>query len=203
MMYFVILFAIIIVWSFTKFLTDLETNKLWWKEFNDNPYNFPFKYKGKTLWYSRACAVAGFIFAKDEETGEWCILANQRGKGTPDFQGMWNCPCGFLSFNERGVTACARESYEECGLEIPEEKLVFLEVNDDPIDSNKQHVTLRYYAKLTDAFTKDMPLKATGLGEEDEVEERSWIPMSKIDNYEWAFGHKEIIKSIFERKILG
>lgn len=43
------------------------------------------EHAGKTLWSGRYCAVAAFAFCKIK--GEWCVLANQRGEGTPDFQG--------------------------------------------------------------------------------------------------------------------
>lgn len=44
------------------------------------------EHKGKTLWSGRYCAVSAFIFCKFPDG--WKVLANQRGKGTPDFQGM-------------------------------------------------------------------------------------------------------------------
>ena len=44
--------------------------------------------KGKTFWVSRSCAVAVFVFANIK--GIWYVLANQRGKGCPDYQGYWN-----------------------------------------------------------------------------------------------------------------
>ena len=56
------------------------------------------EHAGKTLWSGRYCAVAAFAFCKIK--GEWCVLANQRGEGTPDFQGYWNCPCGFLDMEK-------------------------------------------------------------------------------------------------------
>lgn len=52
------------------------------------------EHAGETVWVHRSIAVAGFIFCRINN--EWCVLANQRGEGAPDFQGYWNCPCGYL-----------------------------------------------------------------------------------------------------------
>lgn len=202
MWYILIIITIFLLWLVISYFVEKQSWKRWWGVYDSKPFNFPLKYKGRTIWHSRACAVAGFVFAKNR-MGEWCILANQRGEGTPDFQGMWNCPCGFIDFNETGSKACAREIYEECGLRIVGEGLIkFLEVNDDPEDSNNQNITLRYYAKIEDLKAEDMLLGSTGLGEKNEVEERLWIPMSHLDDYKWAFNHKNIIKSIYNRKIV-
>jgi 8-oxo-dGTP pyrophosphatase MutT (NUDIX family) len=77
------------------------------------------EHAGKTLWSGRYCAVAAFAFCKIK--GEWCVLANQRGEGTPDFQGYWNCPCGFLDM-EKAEEACSREAFEETGVKIDPSK---------------------------------------------------------------------------------
>ena len=83
--------------------------------------NYPIKietgeHAGETVWVHRSIAVAGFIFCKIND--EWCVLANQRGEGAPDFQGYWNCPCGYLDFDETLAEACSREIYEETGVKI-------------------------------------------------------------------------------------
>ena len=52
------------------------------------------KGKPKTVFSGRFCAVSGFIYAI--VNGKYSILANLRGSGTPDYQGCWNAPCGFL-----------------------------------------------------------------------------------------------------------
>ena len=51
--------------------------------------NYPIKietgeHAGETVWVHRSIAVAGFIFCRINN--EWCVLANQRGEGAPDFQ---------------------------------------------------------------------------------------------------------------------
>lgn len=67
------------------------------------------EHAGETLWSGRYCAVAAFVFCKIH--GVWHVLANQRGEGTPDFQGYWNCPCGYLDM-EKAENACSRETFD-------------------------------------------------------------------------------------------
>ena len=52
----------------------------------------------RTLYDGRYCAVSGFFYAV--VNGKYSVLAEKRGEGTPDFQGMWCCPCGFLEGDE-------------------------------------------------------------------------------------------------------
>lgn len=148
---------------------------------------------GQTFWISRAVAVTGCIFTK--LNGQWCVLANKRGEGTPDFQGYWNMPCGYLDFDETTKEAVIREVYEETGVVVNPEYLHFWTFN-DAIDSNRQNVTFRYYA-LIDDNQPGLISVSTGRdrgGEANEVEAIAWIPVDNINNYEWAFNHADIIR---------
>ena len=147
------------------------------------------KEDGKKYWISRSIAVASFIFSFIDN--KLCILANLRGSGTPDFQNCWNCPCGYLDYDETTKEAACREVREETGIVITPNDLILHYVQDDPCE-NQQNVTLRYRAFITSI--KEVPL--TG-GEENEVAEIKWIPINEIDNYTWAFNHNQIIKSIY------
>ena len=175
----------------------------WWEKFSKNPYNFPFRWHGKTLWYSRSFAVSAFIFCRNSE-GEWCVLANKRGKGAADFNHMWNCIAGYIDFNERAEEAAVREIREECKINIDEDEVQFYKLISCPSE-NHQNIVARFFAKIEDKTT-DSELFAISAdfegGEKDEVEEVAWIPVSHIDNYEWAFNHKEVIAEIFLEKIL-
>lgn len=100
--------------------------------------NYPIKietgeHAGETVWVHRSIAVVGFVFCKINN--EWCVLANQRGEGAPDFQGYWNCPCGYLDFDETLAEACSREIYEETGAKVEPSALYMCSINDDPEDS--------------------------------------------------------------------
>lgn len=197
----IIFFLILLcLWTF-YILFKWQDNKLWWMRYKFSPYNFPFRYRGKILWYSRSCAVASFVFAQDKDK-VWHILANKRGKGAADFKGCWNCPCGFLDFGETCAQAARRETFEETGVMIPPQRFQFLEIQDDPVDSNNQNVTMRFFVNLDDIKTEYYTPRITNKGEKNEVEEVLWMPVADIDKYQWAFNHGEIIKSIYERKIL-
>ena len=71
---------------------------------------------GKEIWLSRAVAVVATVAVFFEN--EMYILLNKRGTGTPDFQGYWNLPCGYLDYNETTGEAPLREVWEECGVDI-------------------------------------------------------------------------------------
>lgn len=161
------------------------------------------EHKGKTLWSGRYCAVAAFIFCKLPEVG-WSVLANQRGEGTPDYQGYWNCPCGFLEADENAKQACSRETFEETGVKIPACMFNFIEAETDPAICNNGNVTLRHYAVLPYGGIDISVYKRVVLeagGEKDEVEMIGWIPMNKIDEYNWAFNHLDRIKEVFNKYI--
>ena len=78
--------------------------------------NFSITKNGKEYWIARNVAVSCFVFTSID--GVWHVLANKRGDGTPDYQGYWNAPCGYLDFDETTSEAAMREVYEETGLHI-------------------------------------------------------------------------------------
>ena len=152
---------------------------------------------GKTIWSGRYCAIAAFIFCRID--GIWCVLANKRGIGTPDFQGLWNCPCGFLEADESAEQGCSRETYEETGVKVNSSKFKFVGVETDPATCNNGNVTLRYCSVLEQGREDISVSKSAVLnsgGEKDEVDTISWIPLNKIDAYQWAFNHRQRIAEI-------
>ena len=159
----------------------------------------------RTLYDGRYCAVSGFFFAVVD--GKYSVLAEKRGEGTPDFQGYWCCPCGFLEGDENGIEGIKRETYEECGIEIDYDKIKFVEAETEPALCNNGNVTLRHtgFLKKQTKIERDLYTENRG-GEEKEVAEVAWIPISHISCYEWAFGHDKVIKRLakgwFFRKLL-
>ncbi len=149
-------------------------------------------------WFSRSMAVAVFIFCKDKD-GEWNILASERGSGTPDFQGYWNCVCGYVERDTTIAENCVKEVHEELGIYISENDLEFLGFEDSPT-ANHQNVTFRYSVIYTDRTTDDF-LFSHQWNESNEVGDIKWIPVKEIDQYKWAFGHEKRIKEIFRKKI--
>ena len=147
---------------------------------------------GKFLgWFSRSIAAALFVFCKDKN-GNIYVLASERGTGAADFQGYWNCCCGYLDFGEKVVECAARELKEECGVEVDPDKIVMFGYEDSP-SANHQNVTFRFAYLIEDKTIDEIKFSKDG-NEKDEVGEIRWIPVGEIDNYKWAFGHEKRIR---------
>lgn len=148
--------------------------------------NFPVKRNGKIFYVSRSVSVSLYVYCLNSE-GEWCVLANKRGPGAERAIGAWNVPCGFLDYNENAEQGAARECWEECGVKVPDDKIRMQGVNSSNL-SGAQNVSMRFAAVL-DGTINDYPTSSKNC-EPGEVDEVSWIPLSKVGNYVWAFGQK-------------
>lgn len=158
-----------------------------------NKKNFPvIGPDGNEYWISRSCAVCGILAVKDNE-GNWCILANKRGPGCPDNVGKWNIPCGYLDYNETGAQAISREIFEETGVHTTPEMFKLIGVHYDL--EGRQNVTHRYCAifEQLNSIENFKIGKGTG-GEENEVDDIRFVKLTELDNYDWAFGHKELVR---------
>lgn len=147
-------------------------------------------------WFSRSVAVTLVTFFVDKDKKVY-VLASKRGKGTPDpeFVGSWNVCCGYLDFNETCKQAAVRETFEETGIKIDQDKLNFLTVNDDPTDDKRQNIRIIYYTILN-GDKNDLEKKFSfKYNEKNEVDEIRFIRLNDIDNFKWAFKHDEIIKT--------
>ena len=145
----------------------------------------------RILYDGRYCAVSGFIFAIVD--GKYSVLANKRGEGTPDYQGCWNCPCGFLERNEDSKTGIAREIKEECNFDIDPKRLKVVYVETEPERCNNGNVTIRHRAFIGHQNQISTTEVDNTTGEVNEVSDIRWIPVDDIDKYEWAFHHDETI----------
>ena len=165
--------------------------------------NFPVidKNTEREYWISRSIAVVVFVFAKDV-FGETYILAEQRGKGTPDpeYVGKYCVPCGYLDFDETCAQAAQRELIEETGLNFPIKDFKLVSINDIPESDKRQNVTFRYVINSNVPIEDLCKLFTTKNSEKDEVESIKFIKLSNIDNYEWAFNHQKLIKEISLKK---
>lgn len=150
-------------------------------------------------WFSRSMATAIFVFCKDSD-GDWCVLASERGAEAADFVGKWNCPCGYLDFNEDTKHCAIRECFEETGVEIPISSLCFMSYEDNPITANRQNVTFHFGALISDKVTSDFTFSKKN-NEGEEVGEIKWIKVDDIDGYQWAFNHDIRIFEIYYKFI--
>lgn len=148
-------------------------------------------------WLSRSVAVAIFVYCKDEN-GDWCVLGSERGEEAADYQGFWNCPCGYLDRDETTKEAALRELYEETGVFLNENDIRFIGYEDSP-EANRQNVTFRFAAFIEDGVTSNFSFSKKN-NEGKEVGEIKWIKVSDIDNYSWSFNHEKRIKEIFDAK---
>lgn len=171
------------------------------KEWQRRPMrNFSFIHHGQEFWYSRSVACTLFCFNKDSN-GDWCVLANKRGDGTPDFQGLWNVVCGYLDFDETGAECAQRETFEETSFFVPLEKINQWGVSTNP-EQNRQNVSIRYYAIMDDNSASTSRLSNEN-SEAGEVFEAKWIPLKDISSYEWAFDHDKLINEFISLNLLN
>ena len=157
--------------------------------------------EGREHWVSRSIAVVVFVFARDIYNQEY-ILAEQRGTGTPDpeYIGKYCVPCGYLDYDETIVQAAQRELMEETGLNFPTIDFKLLNINDLPKSDKRQNVTFRYIVNSNVPIEDLSKLFTTKNSEKNEVKSIKFIKLNKIDNYEWAFNHQELIKEILFKK---
>ena len=144
-------------------------------------------------WFSRSMAATLIVIAKDK-AGKWYVLGSERGQGAADFQGMWNMPCGYLDFNETVAEAACRECYEETGVKVDPDDIVFYGYNDSP-DANRQNVTFRFITTFIDKTVEDIAFSKEN-NEQDEVGKIEWVPLEEYNDRKWAFGHDEIIHGV-------
>ena len=158
------------------------------KDWHEKGGNFPVIRDGKTLYVSRSVAMSLYCFCKNRK-GEWCVLANKRGPGAPNGQGLWNVVCGYLDYGDRAKEGrfetaeegAARECWEECGLKIDPSIL-----QQQGVNSTSENVTIRFAAVLT-GTTDNYPLSLANC-EANEVTDVAWIPLQYVKRLKWAFG---------------
>jgi 8-oxo-dGTP diphosphatase len=146
----------------------------------------------KGPWFSRSAAVATAVLLNDN--GRWYVLANQRGSGTPDYQGYWNLPCGYLDYNEDAAGAAMREVYEETGIKLTNVKEFGHSTSPK---ENRQNICFFFVSVLNGSISQYN--FSTDNMEEDEVSGIQWLPLDKCDTLQWAFDHDELMKKVIAR----
>jgi len=170
-------------------------------KFNNKP-NKQHIINNKTIWESRSPAVVGIIIANYNNIDH--VLINKRGSGTPNFNGYWNLPAGYLDWNENGYNGICREIYEETGIYVPNiiNNFIILDnnmyqpfyVETEP--THLQNVSLSYGLY----FKTDNLLETTDkYSEPDEIEDIKWIPITNINLYDFAFNHDKRILMYYNK----
>lgn len=157
-----------------------------------------FDKSGKFLgWFSRSMATAIFVFARNKD-GVLHVLASERGKGAADFQGCWNCPCGYLEFGMRLSENAVTECFQETGVLVNANEIEFMDF-DDSLTANHQNVTFHYRFIIENKTIDDFEFSHKHM-EKNEVGEIKWIPLDETDKYQWAFEHNKLVKKYSPEK---
>lgn len=184
--------------------------------FNNRPNEETRTSDDRTIWLSRACAVVAHVMLYDTNSKQWYVLLGQRGTGTPDFQGYWGLPCGYLDWDETLSQGMVREVWEECGLHLPSlrdsEQFGWSQnscINDtenyhetpwaiaDTPRGEKQNVSM-HYGIFFSWQGPTLPQLSDAYAEPNEVSGIEWVPIDKALNMELAFNHAKRIKECFE-----
>ena len=165
--------------------------------FKNRP-NKSYKIDGKEIWASRSPAAVAIVFALDKNNNIF-VLGTKRSQNMPTAPGKWVVPSGYLDWDESGWEALRRELYEESSFLIDDYETQLMYDNDkqpfyvktEP-DEHLQNIALNYCLVFNFRLS-DIPIHIESYKNE-ETEEVKWIPIEKIDDYDWSFEHNERIK---------
>jgi 8-oxo-dGTP pyrophosphatase MutT (NUDIX family) len=169
-------------------------------KFKNKPSEKAILQDGRTVYLSRSVAVVGTICLFKDKVPYFLI--GKRGKGSADFQGLYNLVCGYLDFDEDSSEAFVRETYEETGVNILDvkkscKKIIHnftKEVWDVKTEPNENRQNISIHHGLV-GVVKELPItNISNEVEQDEVEEVLWVSYDEINNYEFAFNHLERIE---------
>jgi len=181
-----------------------------------NRRNTEHKVGDKSVWESRSVAVNCVIVVTDPDiTTEPFVLISKRGTGAADFQGLWNIPAGYLDYDETTSQAMVREVWEETNIDLysilsmkEDNKNYVVQdyikkewgTNSD-ITNNRQNVSFRFgiYFVMED-FINKIHLSDKN-SEPNEIGDIKWIPLSKVNDYNFAFNHDALIKEFVNRHV--
>ena len=139
------------------------------KEIGGNPYTLTEAVTGDDGRKSSAV----YAYAKNSKD-EWCILAAKRVKNEWDDEGgKMNPPMGHRHKYESAEDGAVRECEEESGIKFDKKDLVF---------ASKEDWGTNFKIYLPGKTSDYKP----GEGDEENTKFK-WIPVSEIDNYDWAW----------------
>ncbi|MBQ3945991.1 MAG: NUDIX hydrolase [Alphaproteobacteria bacterium] len=116
---------------------------------------------------------AVYAYVKNSKD-EWCILAAKRIKNEWDDEGgKMNPPMGHRHKYESAEDGAVRECEEESGIKFDKKDLIF---------ASKEDWGTNFKIYLPGKTSDYKP----GEGDEENTKFK-WIPVSEIDNYDWAW----------------
>jgi len=177
------------------------------KKFN-NRQNEEIKVDGKTYWISRSVAVVGVHLA--EHNDKMYVLVEKRS-AKMDCPGKWAVVSGYLDWDESAYDAVLRETIEETGFDVLENRYwqVYnnneepIKVSSDPSRDARQNVTLIYM--FVYEYADGLPLEVESF-KNDEVDDVMWLDVELLSNdglfsdpNVWAFHHDDVINNAIRK----
>ena len=159
---------------------------------------------GRKVWLSRSPAVVAVILAVEESTDRIFVLTEKRS-AIMDEPNKWAVVSGYMDWDETGMEAIVRETYEETSFYIPkfENQLRFdndgdpFYVHTDPKTDAKQNVSLSYIF----IYQFDNIPRYVEQFKDKEISEVKWMEISEVfqGGKQWAFNHDERIEMAVEK----
>jgi 8-oxo-dGTP pyrophosphatase MutT (NUDIX family) len=172
--------------------------------------------EGETVWISRSVALVGQVCVYNTVHQQWYVLLVKRGSGTPDFQGFWCLPCGYLDWDETLTDGFLREVFEETGLYLPslsqqphfgysQSSLTtpdYLQtmpwaISDNP-GNGKQNISL-HFAVFFSWHHDSLPTLSDAYCEPNEVAGLQWATLDSAMAMTMAFNHQQRVKIMHEQ----
>lgn len=154
-------------------------------------YKFPMAGNTATMVLYREKRTAWSLWLRVETE----VLLGLRSKDSDAYPGYWSLPGGYLNAGtERLVSVARRETLEETGLNITEDRWKFF-YNDDIPGTDPRYVqviNLCYAAKVSND-------EYHAVEADDDLEDVKWVSLRKARKHELAFAHNTILREFARR----
>lgn len=157
---------------------------------------------GRKVWLSRSPAVVAVILGIVDDN---IYVLTEKRSSIMDEPNKWAVVSGYMDWDENGIEAIVRETYEETSFHIPQWKNRLLFDNDeqpfyihtDPTTDAKQNVSLSYI--FIYEFQK-LPMEVESF-QDKEIDQVKWMELSEVfrGGKQWAFNHDERIEMAVEK----
>lgn len=137
-------------------------------------------------------AAALYVYALNKDKKEWCLLCAKRAdRPTDEEKGKWNPTMGHLHRGEDMIDGAVRECMEESGVDVSAYKSKIKLMDTHRWGNN-------YRLVIKDKTTDEIKI---GKGDE-ENDKFQWLPVSKIDDREWAWTCREKAKEYTPKTVV-
>ena len=137
-------------------------------------------------------SVCTYVFGFNEK-GEVCTLVGKRTSSAPTGANLFSPPMGMVDYLENPIDAAIRECFEETNIRLPKNDLIFFDTENYQM-RGRINIGANFYIILKGNIN-DYPI-GNGDGENERF---IWLPLSKINTIQWAFGTNNKIKEIINK----